>query len=60
MSRFSVREIVLVLAVVIVSMNWALDHRAQVLRQEEWQKRAAINKTPRSDVGIEASAGNLH
>jgi hypothetical protein len=38
MTQFSIREIILVLALVVVSTNWALDHRAQVARQEERQR----------------------
>jgi hypothetical protein len=44
MSQFSVREIVLVLALVVVCMNWALDHRAQTAKQEVWQREIEAAK----------------
>ena len=45
MSRFSVREILLVLALAVVSMNWAWDHWTQVKRQEEWRRSVATEQS---------------
>ena len=39
MTNISIREIILVLALVVVSTNWALDNRAKLARQEERQQR---------------------
>lgn len=44
MSRITVREIVLVLALVVVSTNWVLDHRAQTAKQEVWQREMETAK----------------
>jgi hypothetical protein len=38
MKPISIRDIVLVLALVVASTNWVLDHRAQSARQEAWQR----------------------
>ena len=38
MKSISIREVILVLALVVVSTNWALDHGAQIARQEERQR----------------------
>jgi hypothetical protein len=45
MSHFSVREILLVLAVVVVSINWAWDHWSQVQLREEWCRRVATEQS---------------
>ena len=38
MANISVREVVLVLAIAVVSTNWAIDHYSQVTRQIEHQR----------------------
>jgi len=38
MKSISIREVILVLALLVVSTNWALDHRSQLARQEERQR----------------------
>ena len=38
MKSISIREVILVLALLVVSTNWALDHRSQLVRQEERQR----------------------
>jgi hypothetical protein len=45
MSRFSVREILLVLALAAVSINWAWDHWTQVKLQEEWRRSVATEQS---------------
>ena len=45
MSHFSVREILLVLALAAVSINWAWDHWTQVKLQEEWRKSVATEQS---------------
>ena len=45
MSRFSVREILLVLALAAVSINWAWDHWSQAKRAEEWRRSVATEQS---------------
>ena len=45
MSHFSVREILLVLAVAVVSINWAWDHWSQVQLRKELGLRVATEQS---------------
>ena len=45
MSHFSVREILLVLALAAVSINWAWDHWEQVQLREEWRRSVATEQS---------------
>jgi hypothetical protein len=63
MSRFSAREILLVLALAAVSINWAWDHWTQVQLQEEWLSSVAREqshdlKLQSPGVGVEQHHGN--
>jgi hypothetical protein len=52
MSRFSVREILLVLALAVVSINWAWDHWEQAKSREEWRRSVATEQS--HDVNLQS------
>ena len=58
MSHFSVREVLLVLALAAVSINWAWDHWSQVKWREELRRNVAAEqsrdqKVQSLDVNVE-------
>ena len=63
MSNFSVREVLLVLALAAVSINWSVDHWLQVKLREESRRSVATEQSrdPQANspgVSVEQHQGN--